>query len=165
MSPAQASSSYQPTCLGSIYRCIFLPFGIYPDGTIHRPRQRRLPYFPGKNPSGVACCTPSHVVKIAAPLQVLRSFLIFHFPKNCCMRSKTRLRLFCGSIQFIFEVGDLKKLFYLRTDDSAKEVVAVSPSQSILQCSTSCSNKVIPSRPFVEGSTAETVIQVAEPRL
>jgi transcription elongation factor len=82
------------------------------------------------------------------------------------MRSKTRLRLFCGSIQFIFEAGDLKKLFYLRTDDNAKEVVAVSPSQSILQCSTSSSsNKVIPSRPFAEGSTAETVIQVAEPRL
>jgi hypothetical protein len=64
-----------------------------------------------------------------------------------------------GSIQFIFEVEVLKKLFYLRTDDNAKDVVAVSPSQSTLQCSTSSSYKITLSRPFVEVSTADTVAE------
>jgi hypothetical protein len=70
-----------------------------------------------------------------------------------------------GSNQFIFEVGVFKKPFYLRTDDNATDVVAVSQSQSPLQCSTPSSYKITLSRPFVEGSTADTVIQVAEPRL
>ena len=50
----KASSSNRPACLGSICRCIFFPFGMYPDGTFRRARQRRQPYFPGKNPSEVA---------------------------------------------------------------------------------------------------------------
>jgi hypothetical protein len=110
-------------------------------------------------------CTPRHVVKKAGSPRVLSSFMIFHFPKSSACVFKRISGSFAGIIQFIFEVGFLKKLFYLRTDDIVKDVVALSLSQSILQCSTSSSYKITLSRPFVEVSTADIAIQVAEPRL
>jgi len=143
---------------------LFFPFGIYPDGNFHHARQRRLLDFSGKNPSVIACCTPRHGVRKAAPPRVLRNFLIFRFPKIAACLFKRVSGSSAGCIQFVFEVGFLKKQFYLRTDDNAKDVVAVSQSQITLQPSTS-SYKISLSRPFVEGSTADTVIQVAERRL
>jgi len=70
-----------------------------------------------------------------------------------------------AAFNLFLKSGPLKKLFYLRTDDNAKEVVAVSQSQSTLQPSASSSYKITLSRPFVEGSPADTLIQVAERRL
>ena len=113
VSPVQAFSSNQPTYLGyicrslslslslslSIYMCIYLCVcvcvcvyiyiyiflcGVYPDGTFHCVRQRRLPYFPRKNPSGIAgnvvsktCYTPRRSTWNVAPARFLRRFLIF----------------------------------------------------------------------------------------
>ena len=111
VSPVQASSSNQLTYLRSICRCIFSPFGIYPDGTFHRARQRRLPYFPGKkNPSGIAgngvsttCCTPRQGTRKADPPRFLCSFLIlFYFPKSCCTLFQTRPRLFSSQHSIYF---------------------------------------------------------------
>jgi len=102
--------------------------------------------------------------KAASP-RVLRNFLIFRFPKIAACLFKRVSGSSAGRIQFVFEVGVLKKLFYLRTDDNAKDVVAVSQSQITLQPSTSSSYKISLSRPFVESSTADSVIQVAERRL
>jgi hypothetical protein len=48
VSPVQVSSSNRPTYLGSICRSIFFPSGMYPDGSFHFARRRRLSYFPGK---------------------------------------------------------------------------------------------------------------------
>jgi hypothetical protein len=69
------SSSNEPTYLGSICHCIFFAFGIYPGGTFHCVHQIWLPYFPGKNPIGIAgngvsmtCCTPWHSMRKVVPL-------------------------------------------------------------------------------------------------
>ena len=99
------TSSYQPTSLGSIYRCIFFLFGLYPDGTFHRTRQRRLPHFPGKNPSVVACCTPRYGVRSAFYVV----FLSFISRKVAACVFKRVSGSSAGSIQFIFEVGAFKK--------------------------------------------------------
>ena len=77
------------------------PFGIYPEGTFHLARQRRLPYFPGKNPSGIAgngvsttCCIHRQGTRKSGPPRFLRSFVIFLFPKSCCTLFETRPILF-----------------------------------------------------------------------
>ena len=92
----------------------FFPFGIYPDGTIHRACRRRLSYFPGENQSGVARCTPRFVVRKADPQRVQRSFLNFHFPKSCCMRFQTHLRLFRRQHSIYFWSRGLEKAVLLQ---------------------------------------------------
>jgi len=60
-----------------------------------------------------------HNVRKVAPSRFLRNFLIFNFPKSCCIRFRTRPRLFSRYHSISFKAGVLKKLFYLRTDENA----------------------------------------------
>jgi hypothetical protein len=108
----------QHTCVpfATVY---FFSFGIYPDETFHRARQRWLTYFPEKkNPSGIAgkgvsttCCTPRQGTRKAGPSQFLRSFLIFLFPKIAAHFFKLVPDSSLRSIQFIFRVGAWKSCF------------------------------------------------------
>ena len=84
MSVVQVSISVRPALLCSICRCIFFPFGMYSDGIFHCSRQRRLPYWTGKNPSEVtgngvptACCSPRHSMR---KVFVLSFQIFFIFP-------------------------------------------------------------------------------------
>jgi hypothetical protein len=55
-----------------------------------------------------------------APPQFLRRFLIFLFPQKVASFVLKRVPgSSLGSIQFIFEVGIVKKLFYLSADEYA----------------------------------------------
>ena len=117
VSPLQASSSNQPACLGSICHCIFFPYGMCPDRILYRARQRWLPYFPGKYSSEIAgngvsttCCIPRHSMRKVAPLQLLRSFLIFFFfaQKIAAYVFKRFPGFSVGEIQFVSKVGVLK---------------------------------------------------------
>ena len=116
----------RPACLGSFCRCIFFPFGIYHDGTLHRARQRHLPYLPEESSIETAangvpttCCTPRHTMRKVVPTQFLRSFLISYFPKSCCIRFQMLPSLFSRQNSIDFKSRVLKYLFYLRTDENS----------------------------------------------
>jgi hypothetical protein len=101
VSPEHASNSNQTKYLISICLSIFFPFGIFPDGTFHCAVRDGYNVFRKKNSSGVTgsgvsntCYTRRQGMRKIAPRRFLRSFLIYYFPKLCCIRFKTRLRLF-----------------------------------------------------------------------
>jgi hypothetical protein len=85
-----------------------------------------LPYFSGKNPSGIAgngvsttWFTPRHGIMTAAPPWILRSFLIFYDAKSCCVHFETRPRPFSRQHSIYLWSRGLIKLFYLTTDGNA----------------------------------------------
>jgi hypothetical protein len=116
--PVRESSSDQSTYLCSICRCIFFPFGMYPDGSFHCARQRRL-IFPGeKIHVGLQEMEfhrhVSHQGTVLGKQLITRfllSFLIFISQKVPAYVFRYAPGPFLGSIQFIFEVGVLKTSF------------------------------------------------------
>jgi len=101
VSPEQASNSKQPTYLGSICHSVSFPFSIYPDGTFHLADGDDSHTFPEKIQVGLQemeyqrhVDTRRHGVRKVPPRWFLRSFLVFYFPKLCCIPFKTRLSLF-----------------------------------------------------------------------
>jgi hypothetical protein len=111
---------------GFLFRCIFFPFGIYRDGTLHRARQRRLPHLPEESSTEIAgngvpttCCTPRHTMRKVVPTQFLRSFLVSYFPKSCCIRFKMLPSLLSRQNSIDFKSRVLKYLFYLGTEENS----------------------------------------------
>lgn len=101
VSPEQASNSKQPTYLGYICHSVFFPFGIYADGTFHRAVGDDSHTSPKKIQVGFQemefqrhVDTRRHGVKKVPPQLFVHSFMVFYFPKLCCIPFKTRLRLF-----------------------------------------------------------------------
>ena len=125
VSPVRESSSNQPKYLDSICRCVFFPFGIYPDGIFHRARHRRLPIFPGEK-SKWDCrkwsfddtLHPKARYERSSTFTISKQFSNSLFPQKLLHTFQTRPRLFCRQHAIRFEVGVLKKPFCLRTNEN-----------------------------------------------
>lgn len=134
----------------------------------------RLPYFLGNIPSGIAgngvsttCCTPRHSTRKVAPPLFQCSLVQFYFPRSCCVHFQTCPSLSSQQHSIYFYSQGLEKHVVLEDQQKCHMRHCIipdhHPSKITLQCSTAFSYKMTLSPPFLEGSTAEAMIQVAEP--